>query len=139
MIAAAEPNAQGEVSLSGRFADPRFERVYSGWYWQIMPVDAKTSRRRADFALAVRLHDQATDTRSRRGRPFGVMAKAPISSVCASSSQRIEFPDHRHRPAPNDARAYTFLVAGDMSEVEAEVHRFNGTLDLVVRVAGRWD
>ena len=41
MIAAAEPDAQGDVSLRGRFADPRFERVYSGWYWQITPVGAK--------------------------------------------------------------------------------------------------
>ena len=37
MIAAAEPNAEGALSLQGRFADPRFERVYSGWYWQITP------------------------------------------------------------------------------------------------------
>src|ERR1700759_976882 len=37
MIAAAEPGPAGQVSLRGRFTDPRFERVYSGWYWQISP------------------------------------------------------------------------------------------------------
>ncbi|MBU6473408.1 MAG: hypothetical protein KGQ94_12180, partial [Alphaproteobacteria bacterium] len=37
MIAAAEPDPSGGVSLQGRFTDPRFERIYSGWYWQIIP------------------------------------------------------------------------------------------------------
>jgi hypothetical protein len=37
LIAAAEVDAPEHVSLQGRFADPRFERVFSGWYWQIDP------------------------------------------------------------------------------------------------------
>jgi signal transduction histidine kinase len=42
-------------------------------------------------------------------------------------SQRIEFPIAATKN-PNDTRAYSFLVDGDQSEVEAEVQRFNGTL-----------
>ena len=37
LVAAAEIDAPEHVSLQGRFADPRFERVFSGWYWQIEP------------------------------------------------------------------------------------------------------
>src|SRR6185437_946415 len=42
LIAAAEVDAPEHVTLQGRFADPRFERVFSGWYWQIEPDMGKT-------------------------------------------------------------------------------------------------
>ncbi len=35
LIAAAQMDTPGSVTLEDRFADPRFERIYSGWYWQI--------------------------------------------------------------------------------------------------------
>ena len=37
LIAAAESDAPGHVTFENRFADPRFERIFSGWYWQIVP------------------------------------------------------------------------------------------------------
>ena len=37
LLAAAAVDAPGHVALENRFADPRFERVFSGWYWQIEP------------------------------------------------------------------------------------------------------
>ncbi|MGQ0742581.1 MAG: sensor histidine kinase [Alphaproteobacteria bacterium] len=37
LIAAAVMETPGSVALEDRFADPRFERIYSGWYWQIEP------------------------------------------------------------------------------------------------------
>ena len=39
MIAAAEPDPEGGVVLEERFLNRRFERVYSGLYWQITPLD----------------------------------------------------------------------------------------------------
>ena len=42
-------------------------------------------------------------------------------------SRRVEFPD-TSTPNPNDSRAYTFLVAGDLATVDAEIRAFNGTL-----------
>src|ERR1700693_5869082 len=36
LIAAAESDAPDHVTLEDRFADPRFERPFSGWYWQIV-------------------------------------------------------------------------------------------------------
>src|SRR5689334_22457523 len=37
LITAAETDMSGFVLLRGRFSDPRFERPFSGWYWQIQP------------------------------------------------------------------------------------------------------
>lgn len=127
MIAAAEPNAQGEVSLRGRFADPRFERAYSGWYWQITPTDAKDT---ADAQISRSLFDhmiKVTDSQSGTGGLVWGHGEGPESQTVRFVSQKIEFPITAS-PQPNDSRAYTFLVAGAVSEVQAEVDRFNGTL-----------
>jgi signal transduction histidine kinase len=127
MIAAAEPNAQGEVSLRERFKDPRFERAYSGWYWQITPVDAKDQGdaqiSRSLFDRTVRVADQAN---GQGGLVWG-HGMGPESQRLRFVSQKIEFPV-TSSPAPNDERAYVFMVAANVSEVNAEVDRFNGTL-----------
>ncbi len=127
MIAAAEPNAQGEVSLSGRFADARFERVYSGWYWEIIPLDAKNP---GDAQISRSLFDytiKPKDLHPGGAKVVTDYAQGPDQQRVRFVAQRLEFPITAS-PAPNDARAYTFLVAGNMSEVEAEVRQFNGTL-----------
>ena len=128
MIAAAEPDAQGDVSLQGRFADPRFERVYSGWYWQIAPEgpagpslkDAQISRSLFDRTIKI------TDSRNAAGVTWG-HAEGPDNQSLRFVSRRIEFPVSA-TPQKNDVRAYTFLVAADVTVVESEVARFNGTL-----------
>ena len=128
MIAACEVDSAGNVSLRTRFADPRFERVYSGWYWQITPVGRKGPEpdnaqiSRSLFDRAIR---QSTFYRS--GQQLWGYGVGPDNQAVRIVSQRIEFPIAATKN-PNDSRGYEFLVAGDQSEVEAEVQRFNGTL-----------
>jgi signal transduction histidine kinase len=126
MIAAAEPNAQGEVSLSGRFADVRFERAYSGWYWEILPVDSKNAGdaqiSRSLFDYTIRPSDLHIGGKAVYGNVEG-----PDQQRVRYVAQRLEFPITSSR-APNDVRAYIFLVAGNMAEVDTEVGLFNGTL-----------
>jgi len=123
MIAAAEPAPSGDVSLRGRFNDPRFDRIYSGWYWQISPSnggDAQISRSLWDHAIRItrsRVRDQLT-----WGDGIG-----PENQPLRFVAQHIEFPISATR-TPNDRRAYTFLVAGSSAEVDTEVASFNGTL-----------
>ncbi len=127
MIAAAEPNGQGEVSLRGRFADPRFERVYSGWYWEITPADPKDTTggqiSRSLFDRTIKITDQQPGA---GGLVWG-HGEGPDSQAVRFVSQKIEFPITATAQL-NDVRAYTFVVAATMSEVQAEVDRFNGTL-----------
>ncbi len=126
MIAAAEPDAQGAVALGVRFRDPRFERVYSGWYWQITPVLAgatasETQNSRSLFDGTIRI----TDSRAGAGGLIWGHGEGPDSQRLRIVSRRIEFPV---AGAPGEARAYVFLVAGNVSELEAEVEHFDGTL-----------
>jgi len=38
LIAAIEVSADGELALTRQLSDPRFQRVYSGWYWQVRAI-----------------------------------------------------------------------------------------------------
>jgi signal transduction histidine kinase len=129
MIAAADPDAAGNVSLQGRFADPRFERVYSGWYWQIVPESAKGPEPQG-AQISRSLFDRTikiTDSRAATGGLVWGHGIGPEDKPLRVVSQHVVYPIKATRD-PGDSRAYLFLVAADVSEVENEVSRFNGTL-----------
>jgi signal transduction histidine kinase len=128
MIAAAEPNTQGEVSLRGRFADPRFERVYSGWYWEITregPKGPETNNAQISRSLYDHLV-KVTDFRKSRELVWG-HGEGPDNQDLRFVAQRIEFPVTPGEPKAG-MRSFSFLVAADQAELEKEVSDFNGTL-----------
>ncbi|MDE2014204.1 MAG: sensor histidine kinase [Alphaproteobacteria bacterium] len=131
MIAAAEPDPSGGVSLQGRFTDPRFERIYSGWYWQIIP-DVHPARGTAaadDVQISRSLWDKTirqTDRSVRSSLTWG-HGTGPENQHVRFVSRHVAFPVAA-TAAPGDSRGYTFLVAGDMSEVDSEVARFDRML-----------
>ena len=126
MIAAAEPDPAGGVSLRGRFTDPRFERIYSGWYWQITPADAHSG----EMQISRSLWDKTLRIADARIAASGLVwgsGEGPDGQHLRMVERRIEFPILATRN-PNDARAYTFLVAGNAAQLETEVARFNTML-----------
>ena len=136
MIAAAEPTAEGAMSLQGRFADPRFERVYSGWYWQITPEGpngpltnlAQISRSLWDRTIRV------TDFTSSRGIVWG-HGEGPDGQRLRFVARRIEFPVSPAAPK-GPTRAFSLLIAADVSQVENEVAKFDGILFWSLAILG---
>ncbi len=119
MIAAAEPDPAGGVSLRGRFTDPRFERIYSGWYWQITPADARSGEMQVSRSLWDKtIH--LTDAGSAGPNLAWGHGDGPDGQHLRIVEQRIVFPVSETEN-PNDKRAYTFLVAGSSAQVENEV------------------
>ena len=123
MIAAAEPDQNGEVTLQERFLNRRFERAYSGLYWQIRPVNGGAP------LISHSLFDHTLHPRDLKnvGEVFWGYADGPLNQHLRVLARRVSF----SVPAtadPHDVRAYTFLVAGDMSSLETEIAEFNGTL-----------
>jgi signal transduction histidine kinase len=111
--------------LRGRFTDPRFERVYSGWYWQIAPegkagIPPQISRSLWDHTIKV------TDSVTRGGVEWS-RGEGPEDQHLRIVSRHVEFPI-ADTPSPTDTASYRFLVAGDSTQVETEVARFNATL-----------
>jgi len=124
MIAAAEPDRFGIVSLVGRFTDPRFERIYSGWYWQIVPEGDKSFQQssRSLWDKAIKIEGE-----SKTGNLVWGHADGPDNQHVRVLERRIEFPILATAD-PTDTRAFMFLVAGDTSQSEANIAKFNGTL-----------
>lgn len=124
LIAAAEPDPEGGVVLQDRFINHQFDRVYSGLYYQIKPIGAgpggQISRSLFDQGLSV-------TGNVRRGAISYGFAVGPENQHLHVLSRRVEFPISA-TPDLTDTRAYTFIVAGDLSAVDAESAAFNGTL-----------
>ena len=125
MIAAAEPDPEGGVVLDARFLNRRFERIYSGLYWQITPLDPGQK----DVQISHSLFDHAIHIESPRkaGNQTWGYSDGPDAQRLRVLEQRIEFPITA-TAKPDDTRAYMFVVAGDTKDVEAEINDFNGTL-----------
>jgi len=124
MIAAAEPDRYGIVSLLGRFTDPRFERIYSGWYWQIVPIGDKSFQQssRSLWDKAIRIEGA-----TKSGNLVWGHADGPDNQHVRVLERRVEFPITATAD-PSDTRAFIFLVAGDTAQSEANISKFNGTL-----------
>jgi signal transduction histidine kinase len=125
MIAAAEPDPNGGVVLEERLLNRRFARAYSGLYWQIAPVPYD----RKDVQISHSLLDRSIEIQGAKalGDLTWGFADGPEGQRLRVLSQRVVFPV-ASTPRPDDMRAYTFLVAGNLAEVDAEKADFNGTL-----------
>lgn len=121
LLAAAEVDTPGHVTLENRFADPRFERVFSGWYWQIEPDDPgkddiqpETSRSLWDQTITPQNLVQGTDN-------------AEWGYADGPDSQRLRVLE-RQITLPRTAGRFRFIVASSVNETESDVLRFNQTL-----------
>ena len=124
MIAAAEPDPNGQVALQERFLNRRFARVYSGHYWQIVPVQPG-----APVQISHSLFDKTIKLDGRPGRDGLIWATAagPDDQHLRVLARRVSFAISA-TARPDDSRAYTFMVASDLSVVDREIADFNGTL-----------
>jgi signal transduction histidine kinase len=118
LIAAAEPDPNGGVMLADRFLNHNFDRVYSGLYYQIKAGKSGGQISRSLFDKEINPVDQ-----SKQGALTWGSAVGPENQQLRVVSRRVDLtPDNR-----TDAD-YTFLVAGDMAQVERQTRDFNTTL-----------
>ncbi len=132
LIAAAEPDPQGGVVLEERFLNRRFERVYSGLYWQIAPLQPNQP-----LQISHSLFDRAiklVDAHEESGLTWAY-ADGPDGQKLRVLARRVEFPITA-TARTDDSRAYTFLVAGNMAQLDDEIADFNGTLIWAFGVLG---
>jgi len=125
LVAAAETGAPGHVALADRFADPRYERIFSGWYWQIEPEgieDAAPLRSRSlwDFTL------EPAGLVTLENASWGYAA-GPDNQALRVLLRRIAFPAVTGEGEP-ETRIFRFILAGDTGDIEANVASFNLTL-----------
>ena len=131
LIAAAEPDSDGAVSLQDNFVNPRFERIYSGWYWQIAQAGGQ------QIQISRSLFDKGLDVKEAEQKGFVTWgyAQGPEGQRLRVLERRVEFPVARDN-GKLQTRAYTFTVAGDLAEVDASITQFNGTIFWAFLVLG---
>ncbi len=82
----------------------------------------------ADLALAVRPARSSRRLQQQSGNLTTGHGEGPDGQHLRFVSQRVEFPDFGDARAQRRTHASYFLVAGNVTEVENEIARFNGTL-----------
>ena len=123
LIAAAEPDASGVIAMRAQYLNRRFDRAYSGLYWQIetdgLPVTV--SRSMFDHTL----HPQ--DLKKAAGGVQWGYAEGPLDQRLRVLVRHPKFPVTATSD-PNDVKTYTFIVAGDLSSVDLAVADFVTTI-----------
>jgi signal transduction histidine kinase len=122
LVAAAQVEEPRRISLQDRFVDPRYERVFSGWYYQIVAGGLPAPeplRSPSLFDYVLRPAGLTTIGNAQWGYTAG-----PDNQRLRVLMRRIVFPG----PAGESPRVFDFLVAGDVSETEAAIATFNRTL-----------
>ena len=127
VIASVEVGPGGTLAMTRPLGDPRFERLYSGWYWQVTAPDGQQLRSRSlwDAALPAQKGGPDLQVRSLTG---------PNGEPLLVAERDVQF--------PGQAAATHVMVAGDRREVSDGVRRFDillavslGLLGLGVMVA----
>ena len=118
LIAAAELDPNGGVMLADRFLNHNFDRVYSGLYYQIRAGQSGGQISRSLFDKEINPVNQ-----SRKGSLTWGSAVGPENQRLRVVSRQVDL-----TPDINTDANYTFLVAGDMAEVERQTREFNTTL-----------
>ncbi len=127
LIAASDLDQSGSLGVRVDFVDPRYKRVYSGWYWEIMPVDRKTPHMRARYSRS--LLDKSIEIQN--GTVHGPLvwgdAVGPDNQRLRVVERRVEF-SNTATGARDTTKAYEFTVAGDTAELQTRIEKFNRTL-----------
>lgn len=110
MIAATDIAPDGTVVLVRPLGDPRFDRVFSGWYWQVTEPGGRQVRSRSLWDSVIAPVDGGQGLHTRR-------IAGPNGETLLVVERDLLFADARG--------PVHLLVAGDLREVDDGVVRFN--------------
>jgi signal transduction histidine kinase len=121
MIAATEIGADGTVVAVRPLGDPRFDQVFSGWYWQVTEPGGRMVRSRSLWDSVIGPVDGGSQLHTRR-------VAGPNGEPLLVVERDLTFPDARG--------PVHLLVAADLSEVNEGVGRFDLLLALSLGLMG---
>lgn len=117
-----EAPPEGPVRVPQPIADPRFDRAYSGWYWQVNDgPDRIRSRSLWDAVLAL---DETPQPGGRRRR----VLTGPRSERLRVRTRSLRYPSR--------AQPVTVAVAGPEGELRQEIRRFDRLLAISLGALG---
>jgi signal transduction histidine kinase len=123
LVAASEIDESGDLALNWVPVDPRFNRPYSGWYWQITHGERIVARSESLWDRRLGPTDPVA----------GVGAR--IEEMAGPAEARMRALVH-DITLPDGATAFTFVVAGPVAAIERDVADFTVKLSLTLAVFG---
>ncbi|MFZ5784146.1 MAG: sensor histidine kinase [Pseudomonadota bacterium] len=121
MIAATEIGPDGTVVVVRPLGDPRFDRVFSGWYWQVTEPGGRMVRSRSLWDSAIEPVDGGTQLHTRR-------VTGPNGEPLLVVERDLLFPDA--------SGPVHLLVAADLDTVSEGVRRFDLLLVVALGLMG---
>ncbi len=121
LIADSEVLPDGKLTAATDLGDPRFGQVFSGWYWQIDgskgvgSPPGPDSRSRSLWDEVIRI-----DSGLESGGVIRGYTNGPDRQTLRYIAREISL--------PGSGLPFTFILAGDTAEIEAEVSRFDTML-----------
>ncbi|SHE60913.1 Signal transduction histidine kinase [Kaistia soli DSM 19436] len=116
----------GQLGDPGNLGEQRFELIYSGWYWQV---------RKSGGPVVLASRSLATDT-------LDIAKATNVGTVDGVESAVLTGPDNQElrvlsRTIIFDAdHRYDVLIAGNASQLEAEIRNFQTSVALTLAVFG---
>jgi signal transduction histidine kinase len=120
LVAASEVSADGGLILTRAIGEPRFEQVYSGWYWQIDGVGALPLRSRSLWDQLLLPPPTAEATAIADSEALQREAQGP-------DGQRLRLTT-RDILLPGRSTAVRFAVGAERDELDQEIGKFDRTL-----------
>lgn len=112
MAAVAEAAPDGSVTLTRSLGDPRFDQVFSGWYWQVAEPSGRLIRSRSLWDTTLPVHTAQSEERRKTTGPRG----EPLLVA------------ERDLHLPGAQGPIHLLIAGDLGEVNGRIASFNRLL-----------
>ena len=125
LIAATAADGATYPKAPGSMGASVFTIPFSGWYWQVKPLDGAVR----PLLVSDSLLDQQLDLPSQNGvaadQNLTRRAYAP-----GPQDQRLRVVEREIRPAGGESTPYSYAIAGDAAEIERDISEF--TMMLIV-------
>ncbi|NOY15318.1 MAG: sensor histidine kinase [Gammaproteobacteria bacterium] len=123
MVAASDVSTDGTFLMNWRPTDPRFNRPYSGWYWEIRQSGATVSRSDSLWRDSLLVREPAEGA-----LPHLQELTGPKDEPLYALVQKITYPQSKS--------PLLFMVTGPVSDIEQDVSAFSIQVVITLLVLG---
>jgi len=131
LVASTTGEGTSSPKEPANIGDPIFTLPFSGWYWQIKPLEGA----KRPLYVSDSLLDQQLKLPSQEGTPADDTLTRR-SYEPGPQDQNLRVVEREIRPGGPDSKPYSYAVAGDAAEIDADLAAFTTMLILALALLG---
>ena len=136
LIATTELDEEGRLIRSRPLSEPRFDLAFSGWYWQIRPVNTGNDVQDEEAGRQLRSRSLWDEELSLPSASVLPGADGVFRASLAGPDQQTLRVLERHVLLPGSSQIFAFAVGANTVEMERDIGKFNGLLAGALAVLG---